>query len=514
MVVYWLYLFLLLLGAGVGYGVRHYLARRRTLSAESEASKIINQAKERLEAAARKEQEILLKAKEAAAAIREKAENQAEKRRAELSELEGRLLKKDELLDGRQEELDKRKIFLETQDKELQALKQEILGIKEKQEQKLQTIAKLTKEEAKAELLKKVEQEHRDDLLKVIHQVEAETQEAAEEKAREIISSAIQRYAAETAAETTTATVALPSDEMKGRIIGKEGRNIQAFERAAGVDVIVDDTPGVVTISTFDPVRRAIAKRALEKLVSDGRIQPARIEEVLEKATREINQEIKKAGEEAILELGLTGLHPDLVKLIGRMKFRSSYGQNLLRHSLEVAHLATTLASQIGADSRTVKLAALLHDIGKALDHEFEGPHADLSAEVVRKFSLGERVEKAVASHHEEFGGPNTPEDFVVMAADAISSARPGARRESLEQFLKRLEDLEDIATSYPGVDRAFAIQAGREIRVMVEPKEIDDLGAYRLAKEIAAEIEKRLSYPGTIKVTVIREVRAEETAK
>jgi ribonuclease Y len=514
MSIYFIYLILLIAGLGVGYFVRNSLTKGKISSAEKEAEKIINQAKAKLEDSKHKEQEVLLKAKEAAAIIRDKATADADKRRQELSDMETRLMKKDELLDKRHEELDKRKELLEAQDKELQSVKQEILDIKAKQEEKLEAIAKLSKDEAKEQLFKRIEKEYRDEALKIIHQVEAETKEEAEEKAREILSTAIQRYASETVAETTTAAITIPSDDMKGRIIGKEGRNIQAFERACGVDVIVDDTPGIVTISTFDPVRRAIAKKTLERLIADGRIQPARIEELFDKMTKEVNQEMKKAGEEAVLELGLTGLHPDLIKLIGRLKFRTSYGQNMLNHSVEVAHLAALLASQIGADVRISKLAALLHDIGKALDHEFEGTHVDLSLDIAKKFGLGERVEQAIASHHEGFGGPKAAEDFVVMAADAISSARPGARRESMEQFIKRLEDLEDIATSYPGVEKAFAIQAGREVRVMVEPKEVDDLGAHKMAKEIAAEIEKRLTYPGVIKVNVIREVRAEGTAK
>jgi len=347
-----------------------------------------------------------------------------------------------------------------------------------------------------------------------MHDIESQAREEADVKARDIISAAIQRYAGETAVETTTNVVPIPSDEMKGRIIGKEGRNIQAFERATGVDLIVDDTPDVVVVSCFDPVRRAIAKNALEKLVSDGRIQPARIEEVVEKAQKEIANEIKKAGEEAVMELGLTGLPLDLVKIIGRLKYRTSYGQNILQHSVESAHLARMMAAQVGADIRLSKLAALMHDVGKALDHEFEGGHAELSRDIAIKYGLPKEVIQAVEVSHEGSGGPKSAIDFISMAADAISSSRPGARRESLEQFIKRLVDLENIAKSFPGIDRVYAIQAGREVRVMVIPEEVDDLGIIKMAKEIAQKIEKEMTYPGTVKVNIIRELRAEEIAK
>ncbi|MBU1092335.1 ribonuclease Y, partial [Patescibacteria group bacterium] len=329
-----------------------------------------------------------------------------------------------------------------------------------------------------------------------------------------IVAMAIQRYAGETAVENTTNAIAIPSDEMKGRIIGKEGRNIQAFERATGVDLIVDDTPDVVVISSFDPVRRAVAKNALEKLLADGRIQPSRIEEVVERAQKEINNEMKKAGEEAVMELGLSGLPLDLIKLVGRLKYRTSYGQNILHHSVEAAHLAAMMASQIGADVRLAKLATLMHDIGKALDHEFEGTHIELSRDIAVKYGLPKEVIQAVEVSHEGAGGPKSAIDFISMAADAISAARPGARRESMEQFIKRLSDLENIAKSFPGIDRAYAIQAGREVRVLVIPEEIDDLGIIKLAKEMAQKIEKEMTYPGTVKVNIIRETRAEDLAK
>ncbi|MFH0912162.1 MAG: ribonuclease Y [Patescibacteria group bacterium] len=511
----WLIILLWLLGGtALGYYLRLVLTQRKVSHAEAEADKIIKKAQEKLEEAAKKEKEIVISAKEEASKIRERFEKEEQQRRTELSELDKRLRQKDENLDKRAMELDKKQETIYEQDKNIKEVKEEILKIKDQQEDKLASIAKLTKEEAKELLLKRTEKDVKEDILKLMKDIESKAREEADAKARDIIATAIQRYAGETASEITTNVVPIPSDEMKGRIIGKEGRNIQAFERATGVDLIVDDTPDVVVVSCFDPVRRAIAKNALEKLVSDGRIQPARIEEVVERAQKEINNEIKKSGEEAVMELGLTGLPLDLIKLVGRLKYRTSYGQNILQHSVETAHLAGLMASQIGADIRLSKLAALMHDIGKALDHEFEGGHAELSRDIAVKYGLPKEVIQAVEVSHEDAGGPKSAIDFISMAADAISASRPGARRESLEQFIKRLSDLENIAKSFPGIDRVYAIQAGREVRVLVIPEEVDDLGIIKLAKEMAQKIEKEMTYPGTVKVNVIRELRAEEMAK
>jgi len=502
------------IGAALGYGLRILLSQRKISQAENEANKIIKKAQDKLEEASKKEKEIVISAKEEASKIKEKAEKVEQSRRAELSDWEKRLGQKDETLDRRTEEIDKKQESVLKQDTEIKEVREEILKIRDKQEEKLAQVAKMSREDAKELLLTRTEKEAKEDILKVIKDVENQAKDEAEARARDIISAAIQRYAAETAVESTTNVVQLPSDEMKGRVIGKEGRNIQAFERAAGVDLIVDDTPGVVIISGFDPVRRAIAKTALERLIADGRIQPSRIEEMIEKSKKEINNEMKKAGEEAVLELGLTGLHPELIKIIGRLKYRTSYGQNILKHSVESAHIAAIMASQVKADVRLAKLAALLHDVGKALDHEAEGTHIDLSRDIAVKYGMPKEVVHALEVSHEGAGGPETAIDFITMAADAISASRPGARRESVEQYIKRLGDLENIANDFPGVSQAYAIHAGREVRIMVIPEEVDDLGIKKLAKEVAQKIEKDMTYPGTVRVNVIRETRAEDTAQ
>lgn len=504
----------LIVGTGIGYFTRQILSQKKIGQAEAEANKIIKRAQDKLEEADKKGHEAILAAKDEASKIRERAEKEEERRRKDLNELEKRLHHKDELLDKRTEEIDKKQEAILKQDAEIKEVREEILKIREQQEAKLAAVAKMTKEEARDLLLKRTEKESKEDILKLMKDIEDQARDNAEAKARDIIASAIQRYAAETAAEMTSNVIQIPSDDMKGRVIGKEGRNIQAFERATGVDLIVDDTPNTVIISGFDPVRRAIARRAMEILVSDGRIQPSRIEEVVEKARKEVNADIKKAGEEAVLELGLAGLPPDLVKIIGRLKYRTSYGQNILKHSVEAAHIAAMMAAQIGADVRLAKLATLMHDIGKALDHEVEGDHIEISRDIAVKYGLPKEVIQAIEVSHEGHGGPQSAIDFISIAADAISASRPGARRESMDQFIKRLGDLENIATSYPGVEKAYAIQAGREVRVMVIPEEIDDLGIVKLAKEISQKIENDMTYPGTVKVNVIRETRAESTAK
>ncbi|MFH0905358.1 MAG: ribonuclease Y [bacterium] len=504
----------LAVGLAAGYYWRILMARQKITRAEQDADKILGKAKERLAEGEQKAKEAILSAKEEAAKLRDRIDKEEKERRTELSELEKRLLAKDDHLDRKLEDIDKQKEAILAKDKEIQEVREEIIKIRESQLQKLQETAKLSHDEAKEKLFQRLEKEYKDEVLKLIKSIEQEAQETGEDKAREIISEAIQRYAAEMATEGTTFSVQLPSDDMKGRIIGKEGRNIQAFEKASGVDVIIDDTPDVVTVSGFDPIRRHIAKRALERLIKDGRIQPARIEEVLAKAEKEVHAEMKKAGEDAVLELGLTGLHPDLIKIIGRLNFRTSYGQNVLRHSIEAAHLAAMMAAQLKMDVRLTKLATLMHDIGKALDHEYEGSHIELSRDIAVKYGLPKEVIQAIEVSHEGFGGPKTPLDFIVMAADAISAARPGARRESAENFVKRLEDLERIATGYEGVAKAYAIQAGREVRIMVEPAKIDDLAAAKLANSVAKQIEKEMTYPGQVRVMVIRETRAEDIAR
>lgn len=503
-----------IIGVLVGYFVRILIARQKVEKAEQDADKILGKAKEKLAAAEQQAKEIVLEGKEEASKLRERAEKEEKERRSEILDLEKRIISKDEQLERKLEDLDKQKEAILNKDKEIQEVKEEILKIRDNQLKKLEDVARLTRDEAKEQLFVRVEKEYKDDVLGIIRRVEQEAHDQAEDKAREIIAEAIQRYAADTATESTVFSVQIPSDDLKGRIIGKEGRNIHAFEKATGVDLIIDDTPDTVVISGFDPIRRHIAKRALERLVKDGRIQPARIEEVVEKADKEINAEMKKAGEDAVLELGLTGLHPDLIKIIGRLAFRTSYGQNILRHSIEAAHLAAMMASQLGMDVRLTKLATLMHDIGKALDHEYEGSHIELSRDIAVKYGMPAEVVQALEVSHEGFGGPKTALDFIVMAADAISASRPGARRESAENFVKRLEDLERIATSYEGVAKAYAIQAGREVRIMVQPDKIDDLAAAKLAHNVARQIEKEMTYPGQVKVMVVREVRSEDVAK
>ncbi|MEZ4210401.1 MAG: ribonuclease Y [Patescibacteria group bacterium] len=505
----------LLIGGIVGYFGRTFLNGQKIANAEADANRILGQAKDKLASSEQEAKGIVLQAKEEASKIREKAETEEKQRRSELLDLEKRFLAKDEQLSKKLDDIDAQKEAIIAKDKEIQEIRTEILKIKDNQIAKLEAVASLSKEEAKSQLFTRLEKEYKDEVLALMKSIESDAKESAEDKARDIIAEAIQRYAAEVATENTTFAVNIGTDELKGRVIGKEGRNIQAFEKATGVDLIIDDTPGMVIISGFDPLRRHVAKRALERLVKDGRIQPSRIEELVEKAEKEIAAEIKKAGEDAVLELGLTGLHPDLVKIIGRLNFRTSYGQNVLKHSVEAAHIAATMAAQMGyKDLRLIKLATLLHDIGKALDHEYEGSHIELSRDIAVKYGLPKEVIHALEVSHEGFGGPTSIVDFLVMAADAISAARPGARRESAESFVRRLEDLERIATSYEGVGKAFAIQAGREVRIMVEPDKIDDLEAARLAQNVAKQIEKEMTYPGQVKVNVIRETRAEGIAK
>ncbi len=499
-----------LVGGLVGFAVA--LLVRRSLALGSETAARANG--ERLIAEARaKQKEILLEAKDEAITLAKTAETENRERRAELQRYETRLDKKDEQLDQKLAAVDTRERRLVEKELELEAEREKVGQLQTEQRTELARVAGLTMEEARGLLLQRVEDEMRDITNRKVHDLEAEARETADVRAREIITMALQRYAAEHTAEHTVTVVALPSDDMKGRIIGREGRNIRTLETLTGVDLIIDDTPEAVVVSGFDPIRREVAKRALERLLVDGRIHPARIEEMVAKAKTEIDQVMKEAAESAIYEVGLAGLHPDLVRLLGRLHFRTSYGQNVLRHSIEVAHVAGMLASETGYDPQTMKRAGLLHDIGKAIDHEVEGPHTVIGGELLKRYGFPQNVIDGVVGHHGDVE-PVTMVGTLISAADAISAARPGARSEIVSNYLQRLLELENVANSFPGVEKSFAIQAGREIRVIVKPEQIDDLSTARLSRDIAQKIQESLQYPGQIKVTVIRETRAVEYAK
>ena len=494
----------------VGFAVA--LLVRRSLALGSETAARANG--ERLVAEARaKQKEILLEAKDEAITLAKTAETENRERRAELQRYETRLDKKDEQLDQKLAAVDQRERRLVEKELELEAEREKVGQLQSEQRTELARVAGLSMDEARGLLLKRVEDEMRDITNRKVHDLEQEARETADVKAREIITMALQRYAAEHTAEHTVTVVALPSDDMKGRIIGREGRNIRTLETLTGVDLIIDDTPEAVVVSGFDPIRREVAKRALERLLVDGRIHPARIEEMVAKAKTEIDQVMKEAAESAMYEVGLAGLHPDLIRLLGRLHFRTSYGQNVLRHSVEVAHVAGMLASETGYDPQTMKRAGLLHDIGKAIDHEVEGPHTVIGGELLKRYGFPQNVIDGVVGHHGDVE-PVTMVGTLISAADAISAARPGARSEIVSNYLQRLQELESVANGFPGVEKSFAIQAGREIRVIVKPEQIDDLSTARLSRDIAQKIQESLQYPGQIKVTVIRETRAVEYAK
>ena len=499
-----------LVAAIVGFGIA--LLLRRSFALASETTARANADRLLAEARARQNQ-IILEAKDEALKVAKNAELENRERRAELQRYESRLDKKDEQLDQRITQVDERDRRLGQKEQELEGERGKIAQLQDEQRTELARVASLTMEEARGLLLDRVEEEMRDITGRKVRELEIEARERADDRARDIITMALQRYAAEHTAEHSVTVVALPSDDMKGRIIGREGRNIRTLETLTGVDLIIDDTPEAVVVSGFDPIRREVAKRALERLLVDGRIHPARIEEMVGKARTEIDQVMKEAAEAAIYEVGIGGLNPDLVKLLGRLHFRTSYGQNVLRHSIEVAHVAGMLASETGYDTQTMKRAGLLHDIGKAIDHEVEGPHTVIGGELLKRYGFPQAVIDGVVGHHGDVE-PVTMVGTLISAADAISAARPGARSEIVSNYIQRLQELESVANSFPGVEKSFAIQAGREVRVVVKPDQLDDLQTARLSRDIAQKIQDTLQYLGQVKVTVIRETRAVEYAK
>jgi ribonuclease Y len=495
-----------LVGFALGYVLRQYMGSSKVKAAQAVADRIVTEAES-------KRKEMLLEAKDERLNTLREAEQELQERRKSARNQEERLQKRQEALERRLEPLEKRERNIANVENKLRQRESELEDLKRMRTEELEAVSSLTRDQAKELLLEAVEEESRQDMARVIREVEQETKEKADRQARKIISEAIQRYASDEVAEVSVSSVDLPSDELKGRIIGRGGRNIRALETAAGVDLIVDDTPEAVTISSFDPVRREIARLALTKLIVDGRIHPGRIEQVVAKARREVEAIMQEEGERAVFDVGVTGMHPELVKLLGRLKYRTSYGQNQLEHSLATAHLAGMMAAELGANIALAKEGGLLHDIGKAVDHDVEGPHALIGGDLVKRYGKSPALINAVASHHGEEEAQSV-EAVLVAAADAISGARPGARRENLESYIKRIKALEEVASSFEGINECYAIQAGREIRIVVKPEQIDDLGLLRLSKDVARKVEESLEYPGQIKVTVIRETRAVDFAK
>ena len=494
----------------LGFGIAYFVLQRRSASG---VSAIQARAQQTLTEAETQAKEKLLEAKEEAVRVRSAAEQEAREYRAQSQQIEKRLLQKEENLDRKNEDLSRREREFAAKEKGLEDLRAQIEDLKRQQQLELERVAKMTRQEAQGTLMAEVEQELRNEVARKIRESELAARDESERRAREIVTESIQRIAADQTAEVSVSVLPLPTDELKGRIIGKEGRNIRALQQATGIDLIVDDTPEAVIISGFDPVRREVARVALNKLIVDGRIHPARIEEIVAKSRQEVLQRVKEEGEAAVLEVGLQGLHPEVVRHLGILRFRTSYGQQVLNHSKEVAYLAAMMASEIGADVRIAKLSGLLHDIGKAIDHEVEGSHAVIGADLLQRHGVPAQVVHAVRAHHYD-EEPHTIEALLLIAADAISAARPGARRESLEAYVKRLEKLEEIANSFNGVQQSYAIQAGREVRILVKPEQIDDTAAQLMARDIAKRIESELSFPGQIRVTVVRETRAIEYAK
>ncbi|MBN2146681.1 MAG: ribonuclease Y [Anaerolineales bacterium] len=496
----------LAIGIAIGYTAHFVISRREKARQEAEAQNIVENARKQA-------QDIELQAKDKAIQIRQNADAEVTRRRQEISREEDRQQKRREEMELRLDRLEKREAMLNKRQSAIDKRANEIEKLHSDQLEELQRISQMSTEEARSLLLAEVEKDSRSDMARIIRQIEAEAVEEGETRAREIITTAIQRVASEHVSEVTTSVVPIPSEEMKGRIIGRNGRNIHAFEQAAGVDVIVDDTPEAVTISCFDPVRREVARRSLAKLVLDGRIHPAHVEKILKQEQKEVDRVILEAAEQAVFEAGVSGLHPEVLKMFGRLKFRTSYGQNQLDHAVEVAKLATVLAAELGANVEIAKQAGLLHDLGKAMDHNMEGTHALLGADFAKRYGVNPLVVNAIASHHHEIEQESV-EAAIAEAADAISGARPGARREGVDQYIKRIKSLEDLANSFKGVNQSFALQAGREVRIFVKPEDIDDLESIRLARDIAKQIEDTMQYPGQIKVTVIRETRAVDYAK
>ena len=494
----------------IGAAYRKKVAEREIGNAESEATRIINEA---IKGGENKKREMLVEAKEEIHKSRTEYEKEVKERRADLQKQERRLQQKEEALDKKIDAFDRKEEELRKRQAAIASTQEEVNLIKKSQLEVLEKISGLTQEEAKNQLLQNLENEVRHDSAVKIREIEAELKENADTMAREVISIAIQRCAADHSAEATVSVVPLPNDEMKGRIIGREGRNIRTLESITGVDLIIDDTPEAITVSSFDPVRREVARLALEKLIADGRIHPTRIEDLVEKARKEVDRVIKQEGERAAFETGVNNLHPELIKLLGRQKYRTSYGQNVLNHSIEVAHIAGLLASELGVDVALAKRAGLLHDLGKSVDHEMEGSHVQLGVELARKYNESPDVIHAIEAHHNDVE-PRTVIACLVQAADAISAARPGARRENVENYIRRLEKLEELTGTYPGVEKSFAIQAGREVRIMVKPEEVSEDNMTLLARAIAKKIENELEYPGQIKINVIRETKATEYAK
>jgi ribonucrease Y len=500
----------LVAGVGIGIVARKAIAQSQAQSAEAKAQRVVLDAERDAEKLVR---EALGEVKQEISAMRQTADEEIHSRRDEVQRQELRQAQKEEALERKLAELERRADELDDRDNQLQKVRERLEHAAEQHRQQLESVARMTSQEAREALMAKVVDEAKRSAMAQVREIEQRAREEGEERARKIVTLAIQRVASEQTAESTVSVFSLPSEDMKGRIIGREGRNIRAFEAATGVNLIIDDTPEAVVLSCFDPVRRETARLTLEKLVSDGRIHPARIEETFERSRKEIEEQIKRAGEEAVMDVGITDMHPELVKLLGRLQFRTSYGQNVLKHLVESAHIAAAIANELGLDGRVAKRGALLHDIGKAVTHEIEGSHAIIGAEIARRLKESPEVVHCIESHHGEVE-QRTVDAVIAQIADGISGGRPGARRESLETYVKRLERLEEICTGYPGVEKVYAMQAGREVRVMVKPTDIDDLGAQIMARDIAKQVEEELQYPGQIKITVVRETRSVEYAR
>lgn len=493
-------------GIGIGFGASTTITKRKLGTAQDAADKELKKARKEAE-------KQLSEAKAEAQKVADNARREEQTRRKEIKEIEQRLLERQESLDTKLDQLDKRSEALRKGEDEVEELKNEIRDIRRKQQEKLEKVAKLTKEDAAEKLIKMTERDIKNDLTGLVAKLQTEAKDSADEQAAVIITAAMERMASEVTAERTVTAVKLEDEEMKGRIIGKEGRNIQSLQRATGVDIMVDDTPGMIILSSFDPVRREVARQALEMLLKDGRVHPGRIEEIVEKAQKAVQKDVVRAGEDAAREVGVIGIPKDILQLLGELKFRTSYGQNVLKHSTEMAHIAGIIAEEVGADVRTTKYAALVHDLGKALTHKVEGKHHHISGEVLRKYGAPEAVALAAEQHHDDVETTSV-EAVIVRVVDAISAARPGARNISAENFGERMKELENIANGFEGIEKSYAISAGREVRVFVRPQNVDDLSAIRLARDIANKIESTMQYPGTIKVNVIRETRAIEFAK